>query len=344
MSLEIQKNYRFNIQQKASLALIQTDLRYLYTIYTLTANKKLSYNYWVSCLPYFGLIIDGAEDWIEAYNRSSKVKLQIEEFTPEEQCFYENARSTIKLWSKPYSELYHCLKRTYIENNVYFSSLCKPIAKWLHLYDVFGVNFVNGHACSNTVLENLYIPGFAFKNFDSKKLMAFSTIAGKYTYRLGACNAFPTNPEFHFVSKDYGGIEKLPIGNSFSDKFVLFCILCQIQYVLYGVDDLILCECPTKLRFLYLQYYYICGFWDDLNNSLGTNFSMNEQYASEKFRNAMAHYKMGVALKPNEIICDDPLFGLTQKYFNCDYAMLKRTIKESLLRLANQLNDYLKLV
>lgn len=344
MSLEIQKDSRFNIQQKTSLALIQTDLRYLYTVHTLISSKKLSPNYLVSCMPYFGLIIDGAEDWIKAYNRSSKEKIQIEEFTPEEQCFYENVRGTIKLWNKPYSELYHRLEQTYIESESYFSGLCKPIAKWLHLYDFLGINFVNGKACDNTVLENLYIPGFSFKNFDSKKLMAFSTIAGKYMGCLGACKVFPTNLEFHFVSKDYGGIEKLPIGNSFSDKFVLFCILCQIQFVLYGVDDLILCECPTKLRFLYLQYYYICDSLNDLNNSFGTNFSMNEQYVSEKFRNAMAHYKMGVALKPSEIIYDDPLFGLTQKYFDCDYAMLKCTIKENLLRLANQLNEYLKLV
>ena len=343
MSVEIQKNYRFNIQQRTSLALIQTDLRYLYTIYTLTANKKLSYNYWVSCMPYFGLILDGAEDWIEAYNRSSKVKLQIKEFTPEEQQFYENVRGTIKLWSKPYSELYHRLKRSYIESDAYFSSLCKPIAKWLHLYDVLSVNFANGHACSNTVLENLYIPGFAFKTFDPKKLMSFSTIAGKYIFCLDACQAFPTNPEFRFISKDYGGIAKSPVGNSFSDKFVLFCILCQIQFVLYGVDDLILCECPTKLRFLYLLYYYVYGFLDDLNNSLGTNFFMNRQYVSEKFRNAMAHYKMGVALKPTEIICDDPLFGLTQKYFNCDYATLKCKTRENLLLLTDQLNEYLKL-
>lgn len=84
-------------------------------------------------------------------------------------------------------------------------------------------------------------------------------------------------------------------------------------------------------------------FLDDLNNSLGTNFLMNRQYVSEKFRNAMAHYKMGVALKPTEIICDDPLFGLTQKYFNCDYATLKCKIRENLLRLADQLNEYLKL-
>lgn len=39
-----------------------------------------------------------------------------------------------------------------------------------------------------------------------------------------------------FDIMDYGGFQKLPVGNDFSDKFVLFSILSQINFLLYCVD------------------------------------------------------------------------------------------------------------
>jgi hypothetical protein len=54
-----------------------------------------------------------------------------------------------------------------------------------------------------------------------------------------------------FMTSDYGGFIKSPVGNKFSDKFVLFSILCQINFVLVCVNDYIIEECTTKLRFMY---------------------------------------------------------------------------------------------
>lgn len=34
-----------------------------------------------------------------------------------------------------------------------------------------------------------------------------------------------------FDIKDYGGFQKLPVGNDFSDKFALFSILSQINFL-----------------------------------------------------------------------------------------------------------------
>ena len=64
---------------------------------------------------------------------------------------------------------------------------------------------------------------------------------------------------------------------------------------------------------------------------------------SDKFRNAMAHYKIGVALKNDDIIWEDPLFGLTQKFLNTDYFALKNNIKAALKSTSQQVKKYLNL-
>lgn len=46
-------------------------------------------------LPYLGVVIDGAEDWVKAINNSSKCKLQIPLFKESESVFYEQIRNYI---------------------------------------------------------------------------------------------------------------------------------------------------------------------------------------------------------------------------------------------------------
>lgn len=76
---------------------------------------------------------------------------------------------------------------------------------------------------------------------------------------------------------------------------------------------------------------------------LNAHLSINSKWDSWQFRNAMAHYKLGVALKANELVFEDKLFGLTQKYFKSDYLTVKRGILQELESLACQIGDYLKL-
>lgn len=55
------------------------------------------------------------------------------------------------------------------------------------------------------------------------------------------------------------------------------------------------------------------------------------------------HYKLGVELKANELVFEDKLFGLIQKYFKSNYLIVKRGIPQELVSLACQIGDYLKL-
>ena len=109
------------------------------------------------------------------------------------------------------------------------------------------------------------------------------------------------------------------------------------------IDRFIMEECATKLRFLYLQYYYAVDMIEQYNRKTGADIFIDCRWVSDKFRNSMAHYKVGVALKTNEIILTDPLFGLTQKFLGCDYFELKQTIKTILESVAEQIKGKLHL-
>lgn len=173
--------------------------------------------------------------------------------------------------------------------------------------------------------------------------MEMAKIGGKYIATFGAVEAYKTDPFMTFSYKDYGGFIKSPVGNSFSDKFMLFSLLCQIQFSLLCIDEFVLEECATKLRFLYLQYYYTVPMIEKYNSKTGRGISIDKRWVSKGYRNAMAHYKVGVALRTGEILFDDPLFGLTQKFFGCDSATLKRNIKIILESVAQQIKEQLSL-
>ena len=70
---------------------------------------------------------------------------------------------------------------------------------------------------------------------------------------------------------------------------------------------------------------------------------MSDKYNSDIFRNAMAHYKLGVSLKENDIIDTDPLFGLTQKLFGEDYHTVKNNIISELNKAGKQIQKIIKL-
>lgn len=333
----------FNLKpiQRATLSLIKCDLRYLYTVIN-NINPNQS-NYIPSLFPYMGVIIDGVEDWIKVVNNSSKTKLEIPLFDESERIYYEKMRDSIKLWQKDYADIYELLQDAYNVSDEYFGNKCKPIAKKMRLYDIFGVDMANGVICGNTILCYYYSPLFSYDRDNGPYVRKMSTIGGKYIAFLGGMEEYKINNSIKYGVCDYGGFVKSPVGNQFSDKFVLFSILCQINFVLYCVERWIIEEIPTKMRFAYLIYYSLLHIIPQINLKLNAHLSINSKWESWQFRNAMAHYKLGVALKANELVFEDKLFGLTQKYFKSDYLTVKRGILQELEILACQIGDYLKL-
>lgn len=329
------------IQQKAAKELIRSDLRYLFTI--LKNRENIKSNYIVSMMPYQSLIVDGAEAWVTAMNNSAPGTIDAPRFTKEEKIFYDAARQSIKLWEMSYSEVTALFKERYTESEQYFSSLCKPIAKFLRLYDIFGADLTEeGHYCGNTILVSIYLPGYDYTDSTyGPNLCDKAVIGGKYIPVFDAMEAYAVNDNLHFHYKDYGGFIKSPIGNKFSYRFVLFSILCQLNFMLYAVEQFVIPAIPTKLRFAYILYYYLCDIMPQINARHGTSFTLNKDYYSQEFRNAMAHYKFGVYLRKHELQPNDPMYGMTQKAFGVDFYETKRRIEEELRNLAEQLEKYL---
>lgn len=328
-------------QQSTSLLLMQNDLRFLFTL--VCHFPEIKSNYTVSSMPYIGLIVDGVEDWIKAYNNSHTAKFNVPTFTVQEREYYEKMRSCIKLWDNSYATVYEELKRLYLLSDNHFSSICKPMAKKLRLYDIYGADLANGSYCGNTILCSYYVPDYDYNQSNGETIKNLSEIAGKYTILFQATTPYRVNTKITFTYADFGGFVKSPVGNAFSDRFVLFSLLCQINYIIKCIDEYILDETTTKLRFSYILYYYTLHIIPEINQKLSTQFVVNDKWKSDAFRHAMAHYKIGVALKDHELIPSDPFYGLTQKYLGCDYSTLKDGIMQELTRLAQQLQVYLKL-
>nr|WP_326184402.1 hypothetical protein [uncultured Oscillibacter sp.] len=331
-----------NEREVAAYKLIQNDLRYLYTIVCNIQQLTSNSNYIVSAMPFLGVVIDGVEDWIRAIRNSKKCEIKFPIFDSATQNYYEKMRTSIKLWSTSYDKIKENLQELYLNSERYFSSLCKPIARQLKLYDIFGADFVDGEYCGNTILCNYYIPDFIYGT-DGSYIKQFSIIAGEYIRLFHADTAYDVDQSMNFNCRDYGGFIKSPVGNSFSDRFVLFSLLCQINFILFGVAKYIIGGNSTKLRFVYLQYFYSATILPEVNNRLNAEFAIDIRWLSNAFRNAMAHYKLGVALKSSEIDFSDSLYGLTQKYFCCDYEQMLQVLLENLAALAQQLKEYLKL-
>ena len=127
--------------QKAAFFLIQQDLRYIYTVIKYI-NPQES-NYIPSMLPYLGVVIDGAEDWLKAIKNSSKCKFCMPLFNESQTIFYEQTRNSIKMWQQDYNEIYMLLGSAYRKSDDYFGSVCKPIAKALKLYDIYGMDTIS---------------------------------------------------------------------------------------------------------------------------------------------------------------------------------------------------------
>lgn len=334
-------NAPMNAIQKAAVKLMQNDLRFIFTI--LLNERIATPSYYIALIPYMGLIVDGIEDWINAYNNSSKHKLDLPTFNQKEQLYYVEMRNSIKLFDKGFLELNMTLQKNYDNSDKYFSSLCKPFAKHLRIYDIYGVLNCNSIPCDNTILNQIVTPFFSFNNADGESLKEIATIGGKYVAYFNAIEPYEINSHFVFEPKDYGGLIKSPFGNKYNYRFLLFTILCQINFIIYAVDKFIIDEPSTKLRFAYILYYYLHKILPEINDNLKTSFNMSVKYYSDSFRNAMAHYKLGVVLEEKDIVDNDPMFGLTHKFFCEDYCTVKSNIISELDTLGKQIKDVIKL-
>lgn len=325
-----------NRVQKAAYELIQSDARFIYTLTHISKNaNNIDSNYICMSLPYIGLFADGAEQWCR------KIGLSAPAFNEIEKHYYAKIRLGHKLYEKSYTDYKILLIGRLKECDDYFYSIRGPLEQLVGYYNV-GTDIYNNVFCGNTILCAMHIPirtlgvdniGLFFRNI--------SIIAGKLAAYF-KCTNFPPYAYDNMTTvtyKDYHFYKNCPIKLATDYGFVLFSILCSINYAIQFIDKYFTEEIPQKLKFAYLQYYYLCDFIDDLNALNDANFYINKSMQNRAFRNCLAHYGLGQFLSDGEIVDDDILKGLTNKAFNMDYTNAKLTLYKHLSDLVEQIEN-----
>ena len=326
-----------NKVQKAAYDLIQSDARFIYTlVYMQNRAKNINSNYIMMCQPYIGIFADGAEQWCK------KIGLDIPSFNNEEKEYYVNLRQGHKLFQLSYKEYETLLIRKFQESDNYFYNRRGLLRKIFGYFNV-GTDYCNGDFCGNTVLCAMYMPINILEDKKTgPKIRDLSIVAGK----LAACFLWQNMKPFDYDDKnnivkyqDYHFYKRSPLKLESDLGFVLFCILCSINYATEFIDKYFIEEIPQKFKYAYLQYYYICDFLDELNINNKTNYHINKSLKNRLLRNCLAHYGLGQYLNEKEVIDDDVLKGLTEKTFNLDYLSCKNLLYKYLQELKSQLEE-----
>ena len=327
--------------QKAAYELIQSDARFLYTLIDIDRNAKNNEgNYIMMCQPYIGLFTDGAEQWCR------KIGLGAPTFNNEEKEYYSNLRLGHKLYEMPYSDYLSVLMKKFKESDSHFYSISRHREMILEYYNV-GTDFCNGEYTGNTILCALYTP---VNTLDSNEigpwLKKISIVAGKLAAFFNCTNYDPYkyDDSICVIPKDYHFYKNCPIGEKTDLGFLLFSILCSINYSVEFVDKYFVEEIPQKFKFAYLQYYYLCDFIKELNAANETNFFLNDLLKDRAFRNCLAHYGLGQYLTENDLHSDDLLKGLTIKAFGKDYYEAKECLYGYLSELTSQIKERIQLM
>jgi hypothetical protein len=212
------------------------------------------------------------------------------------------------------------------KSDQHFYSIRSLLEKIKGYYNV-GVDYCGEEVCGNTILCNMYLP---FENVFSDEIgyiiRDLSVVSGKLVGFILDSNLIPYtyyDKKINIIYKDYHFYKRCPIKLKTDLGFILFSILCSINYATEFIDKIFKEEIPQKIKFAYLQYYYICDFMDELNNANKTNFYINKSLKNRLLRNCFAHYGLGQLMKKSEIDDGDILKGLTQKVFNMDYFTCK---------------------
>lgn len=322
--------------QKTAYELIQADAKFLYALTDISQNaQNISSNFICMSLPYIGVFTEGTEQWCK------KVGLNAPCFNPTEKNFYTQLRQGHKLFEKSYEDYTALFFEKFEESENYFYSIRRIREKLLGYYNV-GTDLCNGEFCGNTILCATYIPIKSLGNENAGPwIRDMSIVAGKLAAFLG-CKESPIygyNDDLIVKYEDYHFYKNSPLKMNDDFGFLLFSILCSINYAIEFIENYFTEEIPQKFKFAYLQYYYLCSFIKELNVKENTDFYINDCLCDRNFRNCLAHYGLGQCLSEAEIISDDILKGLTNKFFGKDYLIAKTELYENLRSLAGQISQ-----
>ena len=283
--------------------------------------------------PYIGLFADGAEQWCR------KLGLGAPQFTDTEKTYYTALRQSHKLYEISYSDYLSALMMKFKASDNHFYKIRSLREKLLGYYNV-GTDLCNGHFCGNTILCALYTPVDTLNNEEiGPWIRDISVVSGKLAGFFDCQNFPPYSYDDSILVKyeDYHFYKNCPLKVKTDLGFLLFSILCSVNYAIEFIERYFVEEIPQKFKFAYLQYYYLCDFIKELNAANGTTFYINDSMKDRSFRNCLAHYGLGQYLSESDLIDDDVLKGLTNKAFNMNYSDAKDKLYLYLTELTNQI-------
>ena len=301
--------------------------------------KDINSNYMMMSQPYIGLFVDGAEKWC------SKVGLEAPKVSEVEELYYTYLRQSHKLYDLSYSEYKSFLMSRFKECDTHFYNIRGLKECILGYYNV-GVDLCNEKFVGNTVLCSMYTPVDIWNNTDAGPWVRdISVIAGKLAAFFGCKEYGPyrINDCIHVGYKDYHFYKNCPIKRTTALGFVLFSLLCSVNYAIEFIENVFVDEIPQKFKFAYLQYYYLVTFIEEINSIYGIDLYLNDSLINRQFRNCLAHYGLGQYLSESELKTNDPLMGLTLRAFNKDYSTTKKELYEHLMGLTYQIKDIIML-
>lgn len=323
-----------NAVQKAAYELIQSDARFFYTLIDIQKNaKNIKSNYIMMSQPYIGIFTDGAEQWCR------KVGLDAPRFNEIERAYYIALRRGHKLFEKSYNDYMSALMESLNASDAYFYKIRSLREKIWGYYNV-GTDLCDNQFCGNTILCMLYMP-IDILNIDDVGpwIKNMSVISGKLAAFFCCLDYSPYeyNRNIKVKYKDYHFYRNCPLKEKNKLGFLLFSVLCSINYTIEFIDKYFVDEIPQKFKFAYLQYYYLCDFVNQINTVNGTNFYINSILKDRAFRNCLAHYGLGQYISEKELDSDDILKGLTNKAFNMGYVEAKERLYTYLSELVQQI-------
>lgn len=149
------------------------------------------------------------------------------------------------------------LKNKFHGSDEYYYSNRTLLEKLIGYYNV-GTDLCEGEFCGNTVLCALYVPVDILDNKDiGPWIRDISVISGKLAafFRCTSYEPYKLNDTINVRYKDYYFFKNCPIGNKTDLGFLLFSVLCSINFAIKFIDKYFIDEIPQKFKFAYLQYY-----------------------------------------------------------------------------------------
>jgi len=329
-------NPTLNPVQNAALDLIRSDAGLIHSLVTLSTHATLETNFIMMSQPYIGLFADGAEQWCR------KVGVGAPTFHGLEKEYYTKMRLSHKMFEMNYPELVSLLMTQLNRDDQYYQLKAGMAGRILGYRNV-GVDLYDNEFCGNTVLCNAYNPLDLLTNPSSgEEVKNMSIIVGRIAAFLGCVSFKPyrfRNEMFKARTKDYHFFEDCPLKIKTDWGFVLFSVLCSINYVIVFLENLFVDEIPQKFKYAYLQYYYLCGLIKSPELSKAVHLEMDVSMRNKDFRNCLSHYGLGQYMKDEDIIDNDLLKGLTQRSFSMGYYEAKETIYKTLIGLTTQIKE-----